>query len=75
MKQETLKKEKYKKKETQKKAEKKNRKPTKWKKNGKSSKIEQKKGVNVLKPAELDMLTTLAPGLTIKHYNIYPLIY
>ena len=28
-----------------------------------------------MKPAELDMLTTLAPGLTIKHYNIYPVIY
>ena len=28
-----------------------------------------------MKPAELDMLTTLAPGLAIKHYNIYPVIY
>ena len=69
-----MKKEKYKKGNPEKGREK-NRKPTKWKKNGKSSKIEQKKGVNVLKPAELDMLTTLAPGLTIKHYEIYPVIY
>ena len=63
-----MKKEKYKKRKPRKRQRKK-QKAYKMEEKWKIFKNRTEKRGNVLKPAELDMLTTLAPGLAIKHYK------